>query len=402
MSSSHTEVPADRLAAEAVLHGETKPRFTAVRDAFLRNFVHENEVGAGVCVRWRGEVVVDLHGGFQDAARTRPWRRDTLVNAYSVGKGILSGLLMCVVEDGRLSYDDAVAAYWPEFACHGKDAVSVRQLASHQAGLPAIRAPQPREAGTDWRRMCDLLAAERPFWPPGTRHGYHTNTFGFLVGEVIARATGMSVPEALEHYMTGPAGADFHYGLHRRDHARCADLLGPDVVLASEEQWARVFPASGDREADLMRWHTYFNPVGISGMGTVNTPEWRDSVIPSTSGHGTARAVADLYAGLIGSGLSLRATPGARVVAEATRGEVEGDDVILQRPSRFGIGFQLPLPTRPIGKSATAFGHYGYGGALGFADPEHELAFGYLMNRPGERWQTTRAQNLVDAVYACL
>jgi CubicO group peptidase (beta-lactamase class C family) len=137
-------------------------------------------------------------------------------------------------------------------------------------------------------------------------------------------------------------------------------------------------------------------------MGVVNTPEWRESVIPSTSGHGTARAVADLYAGMIGSGVALPVTPSDDVLAEATRGEVDGNDVVLQRPSRFGIGFQLPSPTRPLGPSPTAFGHYGYGGSLGFADPTNELAFGYLMNRPGDRWQTPRTQNLIDAVYACL
>jgi CubicO group peptidase (beta-lactamase class C family) len=402
LSSDESDDVPQQGVGPVPVHGETSPRFAPVREAFAHNFAALDEVGAAICVRWQGEVVVDLFGGFQDAARTRPWCRDTLVNVYSVGKGILSGLLMCAVEDGRLSFDDAVAKHWPEFARHGKADVSVRQLASHQAGLPALRAKHALEVGRDWGRMCTLLADEPPFWAPGTRHGYHTNTFGFLVGEVIARVTGLSLPDALRHYMTGPTGADFHYGLPPREHARCADVLAPDVVLETEAQWALAFPATGDPDYDRMRWHTYFNPVGISGMGVVNTAGWRNSVIPSTSGHGTARAVADLYAGMIGSGLSLHVAPGEAVRAEATRGEVEGEDVVLQRPSRFGIGFQLPSPTRPLGPSATSFGHYGYGGSLGFADPTSDLAFGYLMNRPGQRWQTPRTQNLIDAVYACL
>jgi CubicO group peptidase (beta-lactamase class C family) len=341
-------------------------------------------------------------GGWQDAARSRPWQRDTLVNVYSVGKGVLGGLLMCVVEDGRLSVDDPVVKYWPEFAPHDKSAVSVRMLASHRAGLPALRERLGREHLYDWRGLCDRFAAERPWWVPGRAHGYHVNSFGFLVGEVIARATGLPVPEALEHYMTGPAEADFFYGVPESEHARCADMLVPGFELDTEEHWAMAFPPTGDRERDVMRWHTYFNPPGISGVPLANTAAWRSSVIPSTSGHATARAVASLYAGMIGSGVELATTPGARVLREATRGDVDGEDVILRRPSRFGIGFQLPIPTRPLGPSASAFGHYGYGGSLGFADPSNDLAFGYVMNRPGDRWQTPRTQRLIDAVYACL
>jgi CubicO group peptidase (beta-lactamase class C family) len=179
-------------------------------------------------------------------------------------------------------------------------------------------------------------------------------------------------------------------------------VVAPNFVLDTEEKWAMAFEPTGDADYDRMRWHTYFNPIGASGMGMLHTEKWRSSVIPSTSGHGNGRAVADLYAGMIGSGVRFAVTPGPDVLREATRGEVDGDDVILQRPSRFGIGFQLPLPTRPLGPSPAAFGHYGYGGALGFADPANELAFGYVMNRPGDRWQTPRANRLIDAVYDCL
>lgn len=386
----------------APVDGECARRFAPVRAAFARSFEDQGEVGAAFCLRVGGEVVVDVWGGWQDAARSRPWQRDTLVNVYSVGKGILAGLLMCVVEEGHLSFDDRVVELWPEFAAQGKETITVRMLASHQAGLPALRERLDGRFLYDWTAICERLAAERPYWPPGSAHGYHVNMYGFLVGEVIRRVTGQSVGEALQQRMAGPAEADFYYGVPDAEHGRVADMLVPDVVLETEEQWAMAFAATGDREADLMRWHTYFNPVGISGIGTVHTPEWRRSVIPSTSGHATARAVAALYAGMIGSGVELATTPSPRVRGEATRGEVDGDDRILARPSRFGIGFQLPTPSRPLGPGRQAFGHYGYGGALGFADPERDLAFGYVMNRPGDRWQTPRTQRLIDTVYECL
>ena len=254
----------------------------------------------------------------------------------------------------------------------------------------------------DWERMCTALAAEVPYWAPGSAHGYHVNTFGFLLGEVIRRATGLAVPAALANYMSGPAKAGFFYGVPEAALGRCAQVLAPDLAFETEASWALAFPPTGDRAHDEMIWHTYFNPNGASGMAHVNSSAWRRSVIPSTSGHTTARAVAALFAGLLGAGVRLRVTPDAARIREATRGEVDGEDRVLGRPSRFGIGFQLPMPTRPLGPSPGAFGHFGYGGALGFADPETPLAFAYLMNRPGERWQTTRAQRLIDAVYAAL
>ncbi len=388
--------------APVLIGGHCAPGFEPVRDAFHANFVHENEVGAAVSVRRGDEVVVDLWGGHRDQARTLAWERDTLVNAYSVGKGMLAALLACVVEAGLLDWDERVADVWPEFGSEGKADIRVRELASHQAGLPAVRERMPGEALYDWDRMCAALAHQAPYWAPGTAHGYHVNTYGFLVGEVISRRTGLSVSDAFRRYMSGPADADFHYGVPPRDLSRCAEVASVEFEPDTEEKWAMAFPPTGDREHDMMKWHAYFNPPGASGITQVNTAPWRQSVIPSTSGHGTARGVAQIYAGLLGKGVALLHTPSAACLREATLGEVDGDDVMLGRPSRFGIGFQLPMPTRPLGASERAFGHYGYGGSLGFADPETPLTFGYVMNRPGDRWQTPRTQRLIDAVYACL
>lgn len=384
------------------LGGDCDARFAAVRDAFAANFADQDEIGAAVCVRVGGRCVVDLWGGHVDAARARPWQRDTLINAYSVGKGVLAVLVLALVEQGLVELDAPVAKLWPAFAAHGKGGTSVRTLLSHRAGLPSVRERLPERAIYDWDRMTGALAAQAPWWEPGSDHGYHVNTLGFLAGELVRRATGLDVGAALARFVTGPLGAEFHYGLPRSQHRRVASFLGPDLNFSDERQWAQAFPPTGDAERDRMVWHTYFNPSGISGFGTVNTARWRLAAIPSTNGHGTARSVAAIYAAYLAGGPSGGGWPGPSLRAEAARSHSDGEDRVLGRPSRFGLGFQLAQPTRPLGPNPAAFGHYGYGGSLGFADPDAGVAFGYLMNRPGQRWQTPRTQRLIDAVYASL
>jgi CubicO group peptidase (beta-lactamase class C family) len=385
--------------AVAPIDGHCDTRFWRVRDAFARNFSEHDEVGAALCIRAGGMTVVDLWGGHVDADRRRRWRRDTVVNVYSVGKAILAMMVLNAAEQGLLDLDAPVARVWPEFAAQGKQDVTPRMLASHQAGLPAIRERLPAEAFSDWDLMCGALAGQAPYWTPGEGHGYHVNTFGFLLGELVARATGLSVAQSLHALVTGPAEAEFTFGLPASEHARAADVLMPDVQLETEEQWAMAFPPTGDDAHDRMIWHAYFNPSGVSGVGSVNSAPWRLAVVPSTNGHATAREVARLYAAFV-SGAPGFAGRGLR--EEATTTHVDGDDRVLGRPSRFGIGFQLPIESRPLGPNAESFGHYGNGGSLGFADPEAEIVFAYVMNRPGDRWQTTRTQALIDALYACL
>jgi CubicO group peptidase (beta-lactamase class C family) len=388
--------------SSAPVEGDCDDRFSAVRDAFASNFVEEDEIGAGICVRVAGRVVVDLWGGYRDAARTHVWERDTLVNAYSVGKGVAAMLLLSCVEAGEIDLDTPVACWWPEFEAEGKGGVTVRELASHQAGLPAVRERLPEDAWLDWQVMCSALAGQRPYWDPGTAHGYHTNTFGFLIGELVRRATGVPIGSMLARVMAEIGVDGFYYGLPQREHGRAAEIVAPQAVLTNPEQWAMAFPPTGDEEHDRMIWHSYFNPSGLSGIGSVNTAPWRSAVVPSTNGHGTARGVAALYGSLLGRPPRGCTWPGKALLRDATSIHVDGPDRVLGRVSRFGVGFQLTMPGRPLGRSDGSFGHYGYGGALGFADPEADVAFGYLMNRPGDRWQTPRTQRLVDAVYASL
>jgi CubicO group peptidase (beta-lactamase class C family) len=388
--------------AGASIEGRCDPRFARVREAMAANFAEQDEVGAAVCVHVGRDCVVDLWGGHVDAARTRAWRRDTLVNAYSVGKGVIAMLALALVERGALRLDAPVAGVWPEFAAAGKDAISLRTLLAHGAGLPSVRRRLPEGAHCDWDLFCAALAEQAPWWPPGSAHGYHVNTYGFLVGELVRRVTGLAVGEALARLLTGPADAEFHWGLPRREHGRVAEIVAPMGRFTEEWQWAKAFPPTGDAEHDRMIWHAYFNPSGLSGFGSVNTEEWRLAAIPSTNGHATARGVAALYAWLLRGGPRGAGFPGAGLLAEARTAHADGPDRVLGRASRFGLGFQLAHPARPIGPCPRAFGHFGYGGTLGFADPDAGLSFAYLMNRPGERWHTARTKRLIDAVYACL
>jgi len=392
----------DTRPAPAPIDGHCDDRFRAVREAFAANFVDENEIGAGLCVFLDGRLVVDLWGGHQDLACTRVWQRDTLVNAYSVGKGVTSMLLLSAVEAGDLGLDDAVAQHWPEFAAEGKAAVTIRQLAAHQAGLPAVRERLPEDAWRSWEKMCTALAGQRPYWVPGEAHGYHTNTFGFLLGELLRRATGESIGARLARVMAEIGSDDFYFGLPPSEHRRSAQVIAPQAELTTPEEWAMAFPPTGDEAHDYMVWHGYFNPSGLSGIGTVNTEPWREAVVPSTNGQGTARGVARLYDSLLGRAPRSLAWPGRALLHEATSIHSDGPDRMLGRDSRFGVGFQLPMPERPLGRGERSFGHYGYGGALGFADPEAGVAFGYLMNRPGDRWRTPRTNRLVAAVYESL
>jgi CubicO group peptidase (beta-lactamase class C family) len=376
-----------------MVEGFCDPGFSALRAAFAENFASRGEPGAAVAVAVNGRVVADLWGGWRDAARTRPWARDTRVNFFSVSKALCAIAALRLVERGIVDLDAPVARLWPEFAQGGKDAVTVRQILSHRAGLPSIAEPLPEGAALDWTRMTDALARQEPWWEPGTAHGYHVNTFGFLVGEVVRRATGRSIGTLLREDIARPLGADVHIGLPAREHDRVAEFLWPAVPHSEG------MPDAAQR----MRFNAYWNPPGISGAGWVNRPDWRCAEIPSTNGHGTARGVARIYAALANGG----AIDGVAILARETlaAATVEhscGHDLINDRPSRFGLGFQLTQAGRPLGPNQGAFGHFGAGGSLGFCDPQSGVAFGYVTNDMGPRWQNPRNKALIDAVYASL
>jgi len=388
----------------AVVHGHCERGFEPVRDALAESLAAGVEVGAALAVHVGSRLVLDLWGGHADAARIRPWERDTLVNLYSVGKAVSAVCVLRLVEAGRLELDAPVARYWPEFAQAGKAALPVRYLLTHQAGLPAVAPALPPAAWRDWDSMTSALAAQAPWWTPGTGHGYHVNMQGFLVGELVRRVTGQSYGTYLRESLAAPAALDFHVGLDPALEARCADVVArpPSAEDENLRRALSVDPATLGG-MDLMRFNAYRNPPDVSGTGVINSHAWRVAEVPSTNGHGTARGVARLYSALAGDGT----VDGVRVlradtIAHAIEPQVDGDDLVLQRPTRFGLGFQLAMPERRLGPNPRAFGHFGAGGSLGFGDPDAGVAFGYAMNQGRAGWQHKHVRHLIDLVYAAL
>lgn len=301
----------------------------------------------------------------------------------------------CVAR-GDISYDTLVASVWSEFANNGKEQLTFRDLLGHRAGLPAIRPRLAPGAMLQWSTMTDALAAERPWWDPGALHGYHVNTFGFLVGEVIRRATGMTVGQLITRDIAAPLQADIYLGAPVHLHSRMADFEWPGAPMPEEEP-------PGLTDDQLMQINTYYNPSGLSGAGVVNSPEWRSAEMPSTNMHASARGVSALYTALAhgGSFANMKILPTA-VLNEAVTEVSHGGDVVLGRVSRFAHGFQIPIPERGFGPNAEAFGHYGAGGSVGFCDPTAKVGFGYVMNQMGPRWQNPRNKALIEALYHCL
>jgi CubicO group peptidase (beta-lactamase class C family) len=374
--------------------GTCDPRFSLVKEEFARNFAERGEVGAAVCVMVDGAAVVDLAGGWADADTQMPFGLNTLVDFYSVGKAFLALCALQLVDGGLIALDDPIAGVWPEFAASGKGAATLRHALCHRAAVPAIREPLTNEDLWHWERMTAALAATEPWWEPGTRHAYHTNTYGHLVGEVVRRVSGEPVRQRLAA-ITEPLGADVHVGVPVGQEQRCARV----VFVAPGEGESGTLPDVSALEGDQrMEMLSYFNPPGYSSMGVVNTAEWRAAEVPSTNGHGTARGVARVYGALLQPGRVLSSD----LLAEAVSPQSEGFCPILHEEVTFGLGFKPTVPRRPFGPNPHSFGHFGTGGAVGFADPDARVAFGYVMNHVIPRWQSTRNRALIDAVYAAL
>ncbi len=385
------------------VRGSCEVAFAPLRRALADIIETGAEVGAALAVYVGKQRVVDLWAGHTDRARTRSWDEDTLVNLYSVGKAVTAVCALRLVERGALDLDAPVSRYWPEFAQAGKRDLPVRHLLTHQAGLPAVWRDLPRGAVLQWEVMTEALAAQEPWWK-GEGHGYHVNTYGFLVGEVVRRITGKSLGVYLRDEIAGPAGVDFFVGFGPELDERCAELVPPRPEPDAEPPRA-LFTGELATLTGLprMRAGAYRNPPDLSGQGIVNTREWRAAEVPSTNGHGTARAVARLYSALATDG----ELGGVHILSPATvelaiAEQVYGEDLVLQRPTRFGLGFQLAMRERPLGPNPRSFGHFGAGGSLGFADPDAHIAFAYAMNQGRGGWQYKHVRHLIDLVYEAL
>ncbi len=385
--------------ADVAIEGTCDARFARVHEAFAENFASRRETGASISIALDGRTVVDLWGGWADKARTRPWTRDTIVNVYSTTKGLTAICAHRLAAEGRLDLDAPVANYWPEFAVNGKQRIAVRTLLNHRAGLPAIRKPLVPEDLYDWRTMTDALAAEEPWWEPGTKHGYHALTFGYLVGEVIRRITGKSVGSYFKDEIAAPLKIHAHIGLDVHDDGRVAEMIGAPPPAPGE---FNLF-AEAAKHPESVTAKTFMNPLVLS-MATVNSREWRGAEIPAANGHTNGRALARLYGAMARGGEvdGVRVVEARRISACHTE-ESRGPDAVLLIPTRFSTGFMLSQPGEEMGPSARAFGHPGAGGSLGFADPDAKIGFGYAMNRMGGGiLLDPRAKALIAAVYASL
>lgn len=340
--------------------------FEPARDAFLEPFLHGREVGGALCVLRHGESVADLWAGHADAARTRPWERDTLAMPYSVSKAMVAFCAIVLADRSLLDLDAPVAEIWPEFAAAGKAAITVRMVLAHQAGVVALDSSLPAEAMLDWERITAALAAARPRFEPGTAHGESARFYGHLVGELIRRIDGRSLGRFFREEVAEPCDIDFQFGLGADEIARCAEM-----VPYTHEEW-REFESTllplGREATD--------NPAGMLDAAMINSEAFRRAEVPAINGHGSARGVARFYAMRAAGG----EREGHRVVSVAsvacmTEMQRAGPDLVFDFDARWALGVHS--------QADGSFGMGGLGGHVGMANPTHGIAIGYVKNRLG-------------------
>lgn len=394
------------------VEGTCASQFAEVRAEFERNFAGRGEVGASVHLTVDGETVVDLWGGVADPGSGRPWTEDTLTHVWSCTKGATALCAHILASRGELDLDAPVTRYWPEFGKNGKESVLVRHLLNHQAGLPAVREPLPPGAFYDWAYMTDVLAREEPFWTPGTQHGYHAYTFGFLVGEVVRRVSGRPLGEFFRDEVAGPLGLEFWLGLPEELEPRVAasipvDPTQPGVVLPTAFLTAFGDPAS-------MQASQLINSAGYMMPGESDSRAAHAAVMGAVGGITNARGLAEMYRPLAlgGEYEGVRLVDEGQLVLMGAVSSASDIDALVLVGSRFALGFvkasdnrrlRSPADQEGILWSEDAFGHTGFGGSAGFADPKARLSFGYTMNRMGPGvGLNDRGQSLIDAAYRAL
>ncbi|HEY3798125.1 MAG TPA: serine hydrolase domain-containing protein [Caulobacteraceae bacterium] len=376
-----------------VIGGVAAPGFERVRDAFAANFERDDayrDVGASLAI-YRGEtLIVDLWGGWRDAEATIPWTPDTLVNVWSTTKGVTAIALARLVDRGRLDYEAPVARYWPEFAQCGKAEITVSQLLSHQAGLPGFAEPTPLEDFYDWGTVTRRLAAQAPMWAPGTKNSYHAMTFGFLAGELIRRASGLSIGQFVAREVAGPLGCDVFIGLPWSEEARVSPLIAPRI--------AQPFDLEGMAPEAVA---ALTNPLMAPTL--CNERAWRAAEIPAGNGQASARGLARLYAATANGGsLDGVRLMGPETVEAMIEVQTERVDVLLGVAPQWGRGVTRN-GVGVFGPEPGVFGHAGWGGSFGCGDREANVAIGYVLNQMGDRVVgDPRSTGLCEAVYACL
>ncbi len=379
-------------AAVVAPEGFVAPGYEAVRDAFVRNFEKRGDVGAAFSAYRNGEIVVDIWGGVADQQTGRTWASDTIALGFSMTKGVTAIVANLLIERGHLDPNVAVGEYWPEFAAGGKASITVAQLLSHQAGLAVIEGAFTLDRALSWTPVVDALAAQSPQWEPGTAHGYHLRSFGWLAGEIVRRCDPKhrTVAAIVREEIAPMLDLDLWIGLPEAMEPRVARLIPPPPENFD------IIP----RDSDI--WRAMTGPDGLFGYNDMwNTRQLHAAELPSSSGIGAARSFAKLYASLVGDGVGGRRLLTTETIDRATKVQCRGADRIIVRDTAFGLGFMLP-PTLPMAAGERSFGHGGAGGSTAFADPDRNLACCYVMNalqfdfsRPD-----LRAETLVRALYS--
>jgi len=370
------------IAERATIEGTATPEFAAVGEAFAANFTDRGDQGAAVCVYHHGIPVVDLWGGLADPPSDRPYTGDTLQLVFSTTKGATAVCANLLIERGLLDPSAPVAEYWPEFAAAGKGAIPVEWLLTHQSGLAAIDATLTLSQALAWDPIVEALADQKPLWEPGTAHGYHALTFGWLVGEVVRRVSGMSIGSFFAREVAEPLGLEFWIGLPASEEHRVAPLtMTLDYIADMDPEELATMATNFGPDALGTRalfLNGAFGDFGEGG-GPFNLPELHAAEVPAANGITTARSLARFYAGLIGE------VDGVRIlqpdtVADMSRSRTTGTDLVLGGESKFGLGMMCDSPFTPL-LGAGGFGHFGAGGSVGFAHPESGITFGYVMNQ---------------------
>ncbi len=383
--------------------GLVEPGYEAVRDAFAHNHEVGREIGSAFCLHVGGRKVVDIYGGHFDRQAIRPYDEGTLQLVFSSTKGATAACANLLAQRGQLDLNAPVATYWPEFAQGGKADIPVLFLLTHQAGLPAVDRPLSAEEVQAWDPVVSALAEQVPFWEPGTAHGYHAVTYGWLVGEVVRRISGRSLGAYFAEEIAGPLGLEFWIGLPEEHESRVSPVTGGSVVA---EGGGGGFP--DDFSSSLVA--RTLNPGGaFSDPKWPNQRAWHAAEVPAANGITNATSLSRLYASLVGT---VEGGPSEPLLTPAQVDEARivrtfgPDQVFLslgfEMDQKIGQGFWVSGPFSPFG-AAGSFGHTGAGGSFGFADPENQLAVGYVMNKmSGGLFGDPRARRLIKAVYACV
>ena len=384
------------------VHGTVAEGFGKVADAFAGNFTDPGELGAGFALYVGGECKVDIWAGVADEASRRVWDENTLQLVFSTTKGATAICIAKLVEAGLLDYAAPVVQYWPEFGAHGKDTVTVEQLMSHQAGLPYVDGPLTLDEVLAVTPVVEALAAEAPKWEPGTAHGYHAVTYGWLAGELVRRVDGRSIGMYFAEEVAAPLGLEFWIGLPASEEIRVSTLKAPPAptdpaVAAMVEQ----FMGEGTPGWKALTMSGAFGEINDNDDSPFNTREVHATEMPAANGITNAGSLARMYAATVGDVDGVRLLS-ADMVERARAERVNAPDMSLVLPTRFGAGFMLDTPFAPL-LTPESFGHPGAGGSLGYADPTNEVGYGYVMNEMHSGLTgDPRTVNLNNAVRDCL